>query len=448
MSKNNQKKDHAVVLENLSLEVKRIGEPEHQSPLSDIKNLELKKTYYVRDNKDRIRFDSTVNTKEESDVKSFERAGPRSKIFFDPLKTRVAIVTCGGICPGLNNVIRSIVLELGHWYKVKKILGIRYGFGGFAPDSKFPPIVLTAEGVEGIHLRGGTVLGSSRGGPPTDVMVKTLVDNGINIVFCIGGDGTLRGAHALALEVEKQNLQVSVIGIPKTIDNDIPFVERSFGFQTAVELASGVLGCAHVEAQCALNGIGLVKLMGRDAGFITSYATRANGNVDYCLIPEMKFPLKEKNGLYDEIKKTLEFNGHVLIAVAEGAGQHLIGDSGQKDASGNKIFNDIGRFLRADMQEHFSREWDIDLNIKYISPSYVIRSVKANSEDSVFCADLARYAVDAAIAGKTDMMVGYWHGEFTNVPLEIMGDLKKREERDSRSWLSVLASTGQPPGWW
>jgi len=302
--------------------------------------------------------------------------------------------------------------------------------------------------VEGIHLRGGTVLGSSRGGPPTDVMVKTLVDNGINIVFCIGGDGTLRGAHALALEVEKQNLQVSVIGIPKTIDNDIPFVERSFGFQTAVELASGVLGCAHVEAQCALNGIGLVKLMGRDAGFITSYATRANGNVDYCLIPEMKFPLKEKNGLYDEIKKTLEFNGHVLIAVAEGAGQHLIGDSGQKDASGNKIFNDIGRFLRADMQEHFSREWDIDLNIKYISPSYVIRSVKANSEDSVFCADLARYAVDAAIAGKTDMMVGYWHGEFTNVPLEIMGDLKKREERDSRSWLSVLASTGQPPGWW
>jgi len=425
--------------------VKRIGKAKINSPLSDIENLELKKSYYIKDKKDRIRLDNTAKIEE---AESFEKAGPRNKIFFDPKQTKVAIVTCGGLCPGLNDVIRSIVLELNDWYKVKKIWGIKYGFNGLASNPKYPPIILTPEDVSMIHMHGGTILGSSRGAPSVQEMVKTLVDKGINILFCIGGDGTLRGTHAIADEIEKQKLEISVIGIPKTVDNDIPYVEKSFGFQTAVEVASNVLKGVHVEATCAPNGIGIVKLMGRDSGFITAFASRANGDVDFCLIPEMNFPVYEKGGLYDEVKKKIDEKGHAVIAVAEGAGQHIIGDSGQTDASGNKIYNDIGRFIRFDIAKHFTEKYDTSVNVKYISPSYFIRSVPANSEDSIFCADLARYAVDAGMSGKTDMMIGYWRGEFTNVPLSALETIKKRVKRNSRTWLSVLNSTGQPPEWW
>lgn len=432
----------------LELSIKKIGLPTIQSPLSDLKHFDLKDTIYVSDKTDRVILDSRVNIKEYPEVKSFERAGPRSKIFFDPEDVKAGIVTCGGICPGLNDVIRSVVLELEHWYKVRKIVGFRYGYAGLVSNSKHQPILLTPEIVENIHLRGGSILGSSRGTQPVKDMVKNLVDRNINILFCIGGDGTLKGAHSLAEEIERQGLEISVIGIPKTIDNDIPFVERSFGFQTAVEVCGGVLECAKIEASCAPNGVGIVKLMGRDAGFITGYATRANGNVDYCLIPEMTVPIYQKGGLYDSVRRTLGEKGHAVIAVAEGAGQDIIGTSAETDASGNKKFNDIGQFLRYDIAKHFKEKFDTEINVRYISPSYVIRSVPSNSQDKIFCADLARYAVDAAMAGKTDMMVGYWHGEFTHVPLEAIYTLKKRVERNSREWLSVLAATGQPPEWW
>ncbi len=428
--------------------IKKIGDATIQSPLSDLKNLDLKDSFYVNDERDRVIFDSKVNAKDFPDIKSFERAGPRNKIFFDPDDAKAGIVTCGGLCPGLNDVIRSIVLELEQWYKVRKILGFRYGYAGLIPNSKYQPVALNHEVVESIHLRGGTILGSSRGDQAVKEMVKNLVDRNINMLFCIGGDGTLRGAHALVEEIEKQGLEISVIGIPKTIDNDIPFVECSFGFQTAVEVSKNVLECAKIEASCTPNGVGLVKLMGRDAGFITSYATRANGNVDYCLIPEMKFPIYEKGGLYDCVRRTIGDKGHALIALAEGAGQHIIGTSGETDASGNKKFNDVGQFMRYDITKHFKDKFDTEINVRYISPSYVIRSVPANSQDKIFCADLARYAVDAAMAGKTDMMIGYWHGEFTHVPLEAIQNLKKRVERSSREWTSVVASTGQPPEWW
>lgn len=428
--------------------IKKIGDSAIQSPLSDLKNLDLKDSFYVNDETDRVIFDSKVNAKDFPDIKSFERAGPRKKIFFSLDEVKAGIVTCGGLCPGLNDVIRSIVLELEQRYRVRKILGFRYGYAGLVTNSKYQPMTLTHEVVDNIHLRGGTILGSSRGDQSVKDIVKNLVDRNINMLFCIGGDGTLRGAHALVEEIEKQRLEISVIGIPKTIDNDIPFVECSFGFQTAVEVSKNVLQCAKIEASCAPNGVGLVKLMGRDAGFITSYATRANGNVDYCLIPEMDFSLYEKGGLYDCVRRTLGEKGHVLIALAEGAGQHIIGTSGETDASGNKKFNDIGQFMRYDIVKHFKDKFDTEINVRYISPSYVIRSVPANSQDKIFCADLARYAVDAAMAGKTDMMIGYWHGEFTHVPLESIHNLKKRVERISREWTSVISSTGQPPEWW
>ncbi|HJO94400.1 MAG TPA: ATP-dependent 6-phosphofructokinase [Victivallales bacterium] len=433
---------------DIDFDVKRLGKAKLLSPLSDIENLELKKSYYIRDNKDRVRFDSLVNIKEEPNVISFEKAGPRSKIYHDPNRTKAGIITCGGLCPGLNDVIRSIVKELEIWYKVKKVWGFRFGYQGLAQNPEYPPVLLSPDEVEDIHTRGGTILGSSRGNPPIDEMIQSLEDKGINILFCIGGDGTLKGAHALAEEIEKRGLEISIIGIPKTVDNDIPFVEKSFGFQTAVEEASKALDCVHVEATCTPHGIGIVKLMGRDAGFITAYATRSSGSVDFCLIPEMNFSLAEKGGLYDEVREVLAEKGHAVIAVAEGAGQNIIGIQDSTDDSGNVKFNDIGRYIRDDLGRHFADKWDMKVNIKYISPSYQIRSVPANSQDSIFCADLARFAVDAGMAGKTDMMVGHWKGEFTNVPLSATLNIKRRMRKDHRGWLSVLASTGQPPEWW
>jgi 6-phosphofructokinase 1 len=426
--------------------IKELPKRKVNSPLSEINELDLKKSFFVDDERDKIRFD--VHADIQKHEIALEVAGPRKHVHFDPSETTVAIVTCGGICPGLNDVTRALVMELVYWYKVKDIWGIRYGYSGLSETPEYPPIPLTTSFVSDINRAGGTVLGSSRGAPPVKEMVQSLARMDVNILFCIGGDGTLRGAHAIAEEIERLNLNISVIGIPKTIDNDIPFVYRSFGFQTAVEEANKILECAHVEAKCAKNGVGLVKLMGRDAGFIAAYAARANGNANYCLIPEMKLHLEGPNGFYEHLKARLNRKDHALVVVAEGAGQEMLGSSGATDASGNKKYNDIGRFIRFNSSKYFKDKWNMEISVKYISPSYTIRSVPANSQDSVFCADLARYAVDAAMAGKTDLMIGHWHGEFTHVPLATVKEHKKRVMRNSRLWMSVLGSTGQPIDWW
>lgn len=434
---------------DIDLRVKNLGETKHTSPLAKFDTIDLGNDYFVRDDKNKI----IVNPHEdevEGKTKNlcFERAGAREKQFFSPANTKAAIVTCGGLCPGLNDVIRGLVMEMYHWYGIDDIYGVRYGYNGLSANPEYPLEKLTPDMVSEIHKQGGTILGTSRGHPDTREIVDTLVKKEINILFCIGGDGTLTGAHAIAEEIERQELNISIIGIPKTIDNDIPFVYQSFGFQTAIAEAAKVLDCAHTEAVGAQNGVGLVKLMGRDAGFITSHATRASGNVNFCLIPEMNFYTEGPNGLYNRLRERLRSREHAVIAVAEGAGQEIIGDTGETDASGNKIFKDIGRYLRSDMKEYFKKQWDMDLNVKYISPSYVIRSVSANSQDSIFCADLARYAVMAALAGKTDLLIGHWHGEFTHVPLTAIEGIKKRVVKNERLWLSVMATTGQPMDWW
>ena len=432
---------------DINFNVETLGKTTIRSPLSGPTSLSVTETHFIREY-NRVRYNpNTKGTSETKDL-SFERAGPRAKIYFKPKTTRAAIVTCGGLCPGLNDVIRALVMELYQWYDIDDVWGIRYGYAGLTANPEHPPVKLDPDAVAEIHKMGGTILGSSRGGPSVKEMVTTLVYKGINILFCVGGDGTLRGASAIAEEIKKRHLDIAIVGIPKTIDNDIPFVYQSFGFQTAVQEASGVIDCAHVEAVGAKYGVGLVKLMGRDAGFIASYAVRASGNADYCLIPEMNFEVEGKDWLYEHVRHRLIRKEHTVIVVAEGAGQNLIGDSGKADDSGNKVFNDIGRYIRFNMKEYFKEKWNMPISIKYISPSYVIRSVPANSHDSIFCADLARYAVDAAMAGKTNMMIGHWHGEFTNVPLQAVDGLKKRVSQSSRLWMSVLASTSQPPEWW
>jgi 6-phosphofructokinase 1 len=380
----------------------------------------------------------------EADALSFEEAGPRRQLFFDPAEATAAFVTCGGLSPGLNNVIRSGFLELTHNYGVRRVLGIRNGYAGLNPDSGLEPTFMTERFVRNIHHLGGTVLGSSRGAQEPAVVVDFMEAKQIDILFCIGGDGTQRGAHAVQEEIKKRGLAKSVVGIPKTIDNDVPFVELSFGYVTALEIASEVLRGAHVEAVGARNGVGLVKLMGRAAGFIAAGAAMASQEANFVLVPEIPFPLEGEGGFLQILERRILTRGHALIVVAEGAGQHLLaGGDVEKDASGNVRYEDIGIFLRDRIKRHFA-ERKLELNMKYIDPSYAIRSVPANAWDRILSDRMARAAVHAAMAGKTDALIGYWNQELVHVPISTAVAEKKRLPLESDLWNAVLATTRQP----
>lgn len=375
---------------------------------------------------------------------ALEKAGPRAKIFFRPGYTKAAITTCGGLSPGLNNVIRSIFMQLYHRYGVKSVTGLRNGYRGLNPRYGFTPMVLTPDVVESIHRHPGTILGTSRGGEDPAVAVDTLDREGINVLFAIGGDGTLKGAHRIWLEARKRGLKIAIVGVPKTIDNDINFVYKTFGFDTAVEQAKKALDCAHTEAYSHPNGIGLVKVMGRDAGFIVAYSALASRDVNFALIPEIPFELEGENGLLLHLRRRLDARGHALVVVAEGAGQHLLGGgSHESDPSGNIRHRDIGTFLKDRIQRYF-KQAKIEINLKYIDPSYTIRSGLPNANDSIYCDNLSRYAVHAAMAGKTDLVIGQWHNVFTHVPIALAIAQRKTILPESTLWLSVLEATGQP----
>ena len=369
-----------------------------------------------------------------------ELAGAREKIYFDPARLKCGIVTCGGICPGLNEVIRALVMSLFFHYGVKTVFGFLYGFEGLTYRHGHVPFELTPQNVNQIHGTGGSILGSSRGPQDVSEMVDVLDQMNIGILFVIGGDGTLKGGAAIAGEIAKRGLKIAVIGIPKTIDNDISFIQQSFGFETAVSEATRATGSAHNEATGARNGIGLVKLMGRESGFIAAFSVLADNNVNFCLVPEVPFTLE---GFFSALKDRLEKRGHAVIVVAEGAGQELFPKSGEADASGNVKFGDIGILLRDSINGHF-REIGMPVNLKYIDPSYTIRSVPASPHDSAFCLLLAHNAVHAGMTGRTGMVVGFWKGEFTHVPISLSCSTRKKIDPEGWLWSSVLASTGQP----
>lgn len=380
----------------------------------------------------------------EADQLSFELAGPRGKIFFDPKHTRAGIVTCGGLCPGLNDVIRSLFLELHHAYGVKEVLGFRGGYIGLDPLKGKEPVVLSPEKVDGIHKEGGTMLGTSRG--PVDIgqAVDNLINRGVNILFTVGGDGTQRGGNALYQEAKKRGYELSVVGIPKTIDNDVAFVSRTFGYSTAVEEAAKVLDRAHTEARSVENGISLVKLMGRHAGFITAGATIASQDVNFALVPEVPFTLGGAKGFLAVLKARILDRAHAVIVVAEGAGQDLLEHAEpERDASGNLKLKDIGLYLREQIETYFKEE-KIPVVMRYFDPSYMVRSSPANNEDSVLCDLFARNAVHAAMSGKTGLVIGYLHNQFIHVPIELLTSRKKTMDPEGTGWNATLAATGQP----
>jgi len=370
----------------------------------------------------------------------FEEAGPREKIFFDPANLACGIVTCGGLCPGLNNVIRAVVMSLYHHYGVRKIYGFQYGYEGLSPKFGHKPIELMPEIVVNIDEMGGTMLGSSRGNQDISEMVDTLEKMNISILFTVGGDGTQRGALAIGEEARRRGMRLSVIGIPKTIDNDISYIQMTFGFETAVSEATRVTYAAHSEAKGARNGVGLVKLMGRDSGFIAAYTTIVDGQVNFCLVPEVPFTL---DGFLEALKTRLERKKHAVIVVAEGAGQDLFETKGERDASGNIRYGDIGVLLRDEIKEHF-KKIGMEINLKYIDPSYTIRSVASNPHDSALCLLFGQNAVHAGMAGRTGIIIGFWNQHLTHVPISLAVSERKKIDPGGWVWSTVLSSTGQP----
>jgi 6-phosphofructokinase 1 len=379
---------------------------------------------------------------------AFERAGPREHIYFDPSQATAAIVTAGGVCPGINDVVRGIVAELLHRYRVSRVLGLRYGFSGLEPDASDVPIELTTDVVRDAHTRGGTLLGTSRGLHDVERLTEGLARWGVDMLFTIGGDGTMRATHAIGLRAAQRGMTVSLVAVPKTIDNDIPFVDKTFGFDSAVAEARVAIDAAHAEARSFDRGVGLVRLMGRNAGFIAAQATLASHDVNVCLIPESPFRLQGPGGLLAWLDERLARRRHAVVVVAEGCARQLAGSAIERDASGNVRFSTVAADAGVILREAIERYFDAarrPVTLKYIDPSYMLRARRATAEDAVFCDALARHAVHAAMAGKTDVMVGRWNRLFTHVALEEVLAREKRVDPEGDLWAQVLESTGQPP---
>lgn len=411
-----------------------LGQPRHPSPVS------------LATGEDRFTPSDVQwrGTAIPADLMLFEKAGPRKMLFFDPAGTRAAIVTCGGLCPGLNNVIRSVTRELFRSYGVTSVLGIRGGYRGLDPRNGNPPIELTEDMVETIHKEGGTLLGTSRGPVDMGAAVEFLISRDVHILFTVGGDGTQRGARALLDEARSRGFELAIVGIPKTIDNDVPFVTRTFGFGTAVDEATRVIQSAHNEARSVENGVSLVKLMGRHAGFIAAAATVANQDVNFCLVPEVPFATQGPHGLLAALERRLHRKKHAVLVIAEGAGQELLGGTAETDASGNLKLQDIGNYLRGEISTHFQSR-RIEIILRYFDPGYQIRGCPANTEDALLCDRMGRHAVHAAMAGKTGLVIGFLHGQFVHIPIDLITTGDKRIDLNGELWHAVLSSTCQPP---
>uniref|UniRef100_A0A0E0ES75 ATP-dependent 6-phosphofructokinase n=2 Tax=Oryza meridionalis TaxID=40149 RepID=A0A0E0ES75_9ORYZ len=369
------------------------------------------------------------------------RAGPRKEIYYEPAEVKAAIVTCGGLCPGLNDVIRQIVFTL-EIYGVKNIVGIQFGYRGFF-EKGLKEMPLSRKVVENINLSGGSFLGVSRGGAKTSEIVDSIQARRIDMLFVIGGNGSHAGANAIHEECRKRKLKVSVVAVPKTIDNDILFMDKTFGFDTAVEEAQRAINSAYIEARSAYHGIGLVKLMGRSSGFIAMQASLSSGQIDVCLIPEVSFTLDGEHGVMRHLEHLLEKKGFCVVCVAEGAGQDLLQKSNATDASGNVILSDFGVHMQQKIKNHF-KDIGVPADVKYIDPTYMVRACRANASDAILCTVLGQNAVHGAFAGFSGITSGICNTHYAFLPITEVITKPKRVNPNSRMWHRCLTSTGQP----
>lgn len=432
--------------DNYDFTIESVGEANVSSPIKMSKIRGDRRVNYVSDEETYL-YDIIARPdecrKQYRREECLEKAGPREHIYYNPGHVHAGIVTCGGLCPGLNNVIRAVVRTLWYLYGVRRISGIQNGYKGFLPEYKLPTVELNPTVVEDIHQKGGTILGSSRGGADVKSIADAIEKMNLNILFTIGGDGTTKGALAIAEELEKRNLKISVVGIPKTIDNDLSFIQRSFGFETAVSLAENAVQSAYVEASDAINGIGIVKLMGRESGFIAAHTALAMSAVNFCLIPEIPFDLRGPKGLISCIEKRLDEGKSVVLVAAEGAGQEHLEASNATDLSGNKKLSDIGPFLKDEIQDYFE-EQGREAHVKYIDPSYMIRSAPATATDSIYCLRLGTNAVHAAMAGKTKVLVSLLNDQYVHVPMKMAVARRNSVDPEGSLWSTVLTATRQP----
>lgn len=402
---------------------------------------------YVKDDsfvRYRVNVFNGGETDDQSSGNLMQKGGPREFIYFDPKHTTAGICTCGGLCPGLNDVIRAVVRSLYNRYGVKRILGFQFGFQGFFADQGFETINLNPRMVDDIHKIGGTFLGTSRGGGDRVTDIVDCVERlGVNVLFFVGGDGTQRGALDVANEIEKRHLKIAVVGIPKTVDNDLLFIDRSFGFDTAVQKAKESVASIHMEAHSQINGIGLVKLMGRESGFIAAETALACNEANFCLIPEVPFDMNGENGFLSHLERRLKNRHHAVIIVAEGAGQDLLSGTNETDASGNIKLANIGTYLRDEIEKYFHKK-QMTINLKYIDPGYQIRSAVTTANDSIYCARLGNYAVHAAMAGKTKTVVGLVHDKFVHIPMQAITMHRNIVDIEGALWRDTLEATDQP----
>ena len=266
-----------------------------------------------------------------------------------------AIATCGGLCPGTNDVIRAIVLELHHLYKVRHIYGVRYGFQGFIPKYGHDLVDLTPEVVANIHTFGGTVLSSSRG--PQDIgEIVDALDRMQHPASSSSSAATApcRAANRICEEIARRELRIGVIVIPKTIDNDIALVSRSFGFDTAVEMATEAIHAAHTEALGAPNGIGLVKLMGR---YLRVHRRQRHpGLAGSQLCPDPRGRFRSGRRLRSAGQSGRPPEGAAPRRHRGGRGRRgtiLPEENRQRDPSGNLKPGDIGHFLQDEIKDYF-----------------------------------------------------------------------------------------------
>ncbi|MFP5019401.1 ATP-dependent 6-phosphofructokinase [Pseudonocardia phyllosphaerae] len=429
------------------LRIETLGSARITSPLAPLLDARRTTEHYV-DSDDRVLLDDTaagVAARGGSldDLPGFEPCGPRREIYFDPSKTRAGIVTCGGLCPGLNDVVAGLVHTLTYHYGVRRIVGFQNGYRGFVSAYGHDVVDLTPETVRDIPVDGGTFLGTSRGHQDPEEIVDCLEQMHLGVLFVIGGDGTLRGAMEIARVVRDRGLRIAVVGIPKTIDNDIPFIDQSFGFQTAFSQASEAIRSVTVEAKSTPGGVGLVKLMGRHSGFIACYASLVRSDADAVLIPEVPFELDGETGLLHHLQRRVEQRGHAVVVVAEGAGQERLEAAGGTDASGNAKLADVGPWLKERIGESFSGA-GLETTVRYVDPSYLIRSVPANPYDSVYTVRLAQAAVHAAMSGRTAMVVGRVRRRFVHIPMDLAVSRRNQVDPHGDLWMAVLESTGQP----
>jgi 6-phosphofructokinase 1 len=432
--------------DNLDFTIEELGKPSIQSPIQMSKVLGDGIANYVTEEQF-IRLGAAATLGPQHPLKKsqvLECAGPREFIYFSPSHVHAGIVSCGGLCPGINDVIRAIVRCLWYRYGVTRISGIRYGYLGFLPEHQFDLMQLSPPVVDDIHKLGGTFLGSARGGGrEVEKIVDTMERLNLNMCFTIGGDGTQRGTVDIAEEIDKRRLKIAMIGIPKTVDNDFALIDRSFGFNTAVAKAVEVVTAAHMEAASAINGIGLVKVMGRDSGFIAAHTALASHEVNFVLIPEVPFNLEGYNGFLLHLENRLKKRHHAVIVVAEGAMQDQLLKEKKTDAGGNIKMADVGIYLRSRIINYFE-EKGMEINLKYIDPSYAIRSAPANPGDSIYCERLGNAAAHAAMAGKTKLIIGLVNNEFVHLPIRSVITHRNKVNPESALWRDTIDATHQP----